>query len=157
MKQWRGQSSHSRAHALPNKPWPRLLYRDLSAERGQTSGSPKLCCSRDRSKCLGAQRLCTRPDAAILNWVLRLRASAEGPRWGILSSSCFVSGTLVWSVGCEASACSILWTSETRQRTEKKKVRFYFITRIYFYFPGIVNGLCRWHNMWFCQWAINSA
>lgn len=37
-------------------------------------------------------------------------------------------GALGWSVRCETSVRSHLWTSETRLRTKEKKVRPYFVT-----------------------------
>ena len=48
----------------------------------------------------------------------------------------FTPGTPVWSAGCEASARSTLWASESRLSTKAKKVRLYFTTQILFLFPG---------------------
>ena len=49
----------------------------------------------------------------------------------------------LWSEG--PGVQGTLWASEIRLNTEEKeKVRLF--PRFYFYFPGIVTGLCLWHN-----------
>ena len=115
----------------------------------------QLCCSRSRSLCL-VQHLCTRPTAAILNCSVLCSAFPHGPpSWGVRRSH-YALGTLVWSASCKASARGTLWASKTRrtQRKRKKKLDFILLPRFFFYFLGIVNGLCWWQNHSEDKWLL---
>ena len=148
-REQRGVSSHSRAHALPNRLqlWVGLLYGDLVGGGGVLMGQAQLCCSHARSQrgCSVSARsppppfwICTRP------W-----------SWGVRSRH-FAGGTAVWRASRVQGLCvpcGILPASETRGSTKKKRgkkkkrLEFILLPRFYSYFPGIGNGLC-WWQMW---------
>ena len=117
---------HSVAHALPDKLCSRLLYRVFMGGAGSRppKGGHASRCSQVGGLQIpaghgGGRGLCTQPTAILNSAILQ--------SWGVGPAD-----------SCEehqgkASACGILWASETRLSTkekEKRKVRLYFITQI---------------------------
>ena len=98
IREWRGESSGARVHALPEK----LKHHQrgcsiglLAAGRGRGSrreGAAALLKTPDHTQ-RRAQHLCTRPTTAILNWVSCALYTA---RWLDVYDSTLVLGTLVW-------------------------------------------------------------
>ena len=140
IREWRGTSFYFTAHIFPERPWAGLLYRVPVCGEGRGSRGAQF--SRGLSRCAAqvaqmpvrGQRLRTRP-AAILNWAVGVGRSH------------FSLGTLVWSAWCKASARGPLRASETGRSTKEKMLDFILLPRFYIYFPGIVNGLCRWQML----------
>lgn len=106
-----------------------LLHRTLVC-RGAGSGLSLACCSQFHPHLAIAV-----PSAASARGLLSLNLSAA------------FSYEELWSEVkyCRPPAYSTLCTSDSTLSTkkEKKNVRLYFLPRFYFYFSGIVNGLCR--------------
>ena len=98
-----------------------------------------------------SQPLCTRPTAAILNCraVCRHTApSAHGPELQCWLQRSFLSRNSAWKCHVEASVSGSLWEGKAQWSTKEKEKRLDFISlpKFYFYFLGIVNGLCWWAN-----------
>ena len=151
IREWRGASSGSRAHTLPDRRWAGLLYRVLSLAgwvwSSPGSGAGVLLRAPDGSV---ACRVCAHgPLPLPPSWILALWAALlHTALRAEVSVQPFTPGTVVWSAGCEPSARGTLWANETRWSTkEKRKVRLDFITQILFVFPG--NWLWFFLNFYF--------
>lgn len=129
---------------LLKRPWAGLLHRDPISR-----GGGGVLAGQAQAQLLPIAGP-TWPGTAILNGVVVRSVPAYGQsshpqleHW----HSHFTPGACFWSAGCEASARSTLWASESRLRTKAKKVRLYFTTEILFLFPGNSWRLCQWWNL----------
>ena len=143
--EWRGASSLALKHRLSWQAGGRGCFIAIpSAGRGQSSHRLERGVLPWLQIAGRAQRLCTRPATAILNCSAALLHAVAELRWG--HGRC-TRGTQGWRAGCKASARGILWASEMRLSTKgKKRLDFILLSSFYFYFLGIVNGLCRWQQ-----------
>ena len=115
-EEWRWASSDSRAHALRDRSGVGLLYRVHS--RGEGVGSGRLAVAPDSSaECTVCAHSLLLPPGTRSCVQSQWETSAPSPTW--------VSKT-GWS---------------TKERGGKKKGQT-LLSRSYFYFPGIVSGLC---------------
>ena len=138
--------------AQKERPWPGLLYRGAFQWGGGREGAEfslgrHMRAAQVPDGSAGAASLhparCGRLELSVLHSFCTRPPELRCPY------SPIAPGTVVWSAGGKASACSTLSANETRGSTkEKKKKRFKFILlpNFYFYFPGLVNGLCQWQN-----------
>ena len=99
-----------------------------------------------------AQTFCAQPTTATLNWGAVDSASTHGPPARLrCPATTFTLRTLVWGAGREATLRSPPRVSETRPTMKEKRLDFILLPRLYFYFPRIVNELCR---LGLCSWLI---
>lgn len=115
----------------------RAVYRlPVSGEGVRFSDIRRRHAAPTSSQCQ-TQHLCTWPSATILGWSVMGCASAHSPPYWSVGGSLLKPGTLVWRVWLQAST---LRASDTRLLYGgRKKIK----TFIYFYFLGLVRGLCQ--------------
>ena len=93
------------------------------------------------------QQLHACPVGTILNRGVALGASAHGLLcWGVGAA---ITPQKVWPEGpvfflCKRPPMSKWRYSKHKGQKKKKGLDFILLPRLYFYFPGIVNGLCQW-------------
>ena len=86
MREWRFLNLGSRADAVPERQWLRLLYRDLFRGEGWCSGrgmGPKGA-ARTQMLPLSLCPDCPQPSASALNWEAWLNSSAHCPQAEVL-------------------------------------------------------------------------
>ena len=102
-------------------------------------------CSRARHQ---AQPLCAWLIAAILNCSAVCSPNKRGPELQCRVPPWFLTKSSAVKCPVEASVSGSLWESKAPWSTKEKEKRLDFILlpRFYFYFLGIVYGLCWWPN-----------
>ena len=134
----------------PHRLWEGLRYRDLVSGEGGGRSSPQSglvrCAARGSRLRCRAQRLCTRPAAAILNWRARAQYFCAQDAAEL---SCAAQPFCMRSSGLRplpaVATCEQVKRDEAQGKN--KRLDFILLLRFYFCFPGIVNELCWWHKL----------